>query len=1112
MLVPGNGTGSSIAFDEALDEVNAPPISAFSVTADGEDVEITQVTLFGNLAVLNAFVDAFKAGQAVVVSYTDPTAADDTDAVLQDLAGNDVASFTTGMSGVPAVTNDSTVAPNTAATGAPTITGTAEVGQTLTAVTTGIMDADGLTSVTYTYQWIRVDGTDADISGANSSTYTLVAADLGETIKVRVTFDDDAGNPETLTSAATATVVAATVAATAPTVSAVAVTSSPASGDTYGTGEMIRFTVTFDQDVTVTGTPEFEFCLGSSATMSCSVGTPPPALRSAALSSGSGTTALVFSYTVVAGDMDTDGIWIGNQDRTIKLDAADAIQGTVGGLDAVLTHAEVGGQTGHKVNGAAANTAATGAPTITGTAQVGQTLTAVTTGITDADGLTSPTYTYQWIRVDGGTEADISSANSSTYTLVDADLGKTLTVRVRFDDDGGNPETLTSAATATVTGAVMAVCAVPSLSGRTVIWTGAMTVAVDPTFPGVFGFERERFGSLDDQTFTVGANDYTTQQVSLRGNVLTFATTNSALTAGEQAVLRLHVCAADLDFSAATGPTGDHGDLLFATTGLSWSSGDTITLRLSLPAGPPPRPRPPPAPSNAPPVFPSTSATGSVAEHTAAATNIGAVIPEATDADSGDTLTYSMEGPDAASFNFNASTRQITTKAGVTYDHEAKSSYSVTIKVDDGHGGMDTVAVTITITDVDEPPSAPAAPTVSPTSGSTTSLTVRWTAPPNTGKPAIDHYDLRYRQGTTGNFTTGPQDVAGTRATIGSLTAGTSYQVQVRATNAEGDSGWSSPGTGTPGAGPPPPPPPPTVGTIPDQTLRGGARRPVDVAPYFRGAALTYTAQAADARIVTVEVSGSTVTLTPVDGGRTTVTVTAQGPGGTAAQTFAVDRRVVVAFAAAAYDAREGGPAVAVPVRLDYPAVQGLVMPITGRPEGSTAPGDYTVGGLDGATATAGTGTLTFPAGATEQTLTVTANADADGDDEAVALGFGPLPAGVDGGAPATARVTLTDQGLVPLTVSFAHAAYTVEVPKNPRLANECCYHSVLILFQHLVDTLPDMALVLLLAILRNMHTVYARESWTSAANMTAVPRGAVQAGFDQMADLFAELRNQSSV
>ena len=237
----------------------------------------------------------------------------------------------------------------------------------------------------------------------------------------------------------------------------------------------------------------------------------------------------------------------------------------------------------------AANTPATGAPTITGTAQVGQTLTAVTTGIMDDDGLTSPTYTYQWIRVDAdGTSnpVDITDATDATYTLVDAELGKTLKVRVRFTDDLETTETLTSAAT------VMAVCAVPSLSGRNVVWTGAMTVAADPTFAGVFGFERERFGSLDDQTFTVGANDYTTQQVSLMGNVLTFATTNSALTAGEQAVLRLHVCAADLDFSAAPVPTGHHA-YLFSTPGLSWSSGDTITLRLSLPAGPPPPPPPP---------------------------------------------------------------------------------------------------------------------------------------------------------------------------------------------------------------------------------------------------------------------------------------------------------------------------------------------------------------------------------------------------------------------------------------------------------------------------------------------------------------------------------------
>ena len=74
------------------------------------------------------------------------------------------------------------------------------------------MDADGVISVSYTYQWIRVatDTTETDISLlATASTYTLVAADQGMTIKVRVSFTDDLNNPETLTSAATTAVAAA---------------------------------------------------------------------------------------------------------------------------------------------------------------------------------------------------------------------------------------------------------------------------------------------------------------------------------------------------------------------------------------------------------------------------------------------------------------------------------------------------------------------------------------------------------------------------------------------------------------------------------------------------------------------------------------------------------------------------------------------------------------------------------------------------------------------------------------------------------------------------------------------------------------------------------------
>ena len=180
----------------------------------------------------------------------------------------------------------------------PTISGTAQVGETLTANTSGIADADGISSVQYEYQWLADD---ADISGATNATYTLVAADEGQVIKVRVSFTDDAGNEESLTSAATDAVAAA----------------------------------------------------------------PTP------------------------------------------------------------------------------NTPATGAPTINGTAQVGETLTANTSGIADADGLSNVQYEYQWL----ADAADISGATSATYTLADTDEGKAIKVEVTFTDDAGNGEALTSAAT-----------------------------------------------------------------------------------------------------------------------------------------------------------------------------------------------------------------------------------------------------------------------------------------------------------------------------------------------------------------------------------------------------------------------------------------------------------------------------------------------------------------------------------------------------------------------------------------------------------------------------------------------------------------------------------------
>ena len=92
---------------------------------------------------------------------------------------------------------------NSPATGGPGITGTVRPGERLTATTDGIEDEDGLTGAVFAYQWVRHDlltNTDADIAGATGATYTVTDDDEGKAIKVRVSFTDDAGNGESLTS------------------------------------------------------------------------------------------------------------------------------------------------------------------------------------------------------------------------------------------------------------------------------------------------------------------------------------------------------------------------------------------------------------------------------------------------------------------------------------------------------------------------------------------------------------------------------------------------------------------------------------------------------------------------------------------------------------------------------------------------------------------------------------------------------------------------------------------------------------------------------------------------------------------------------------------------
>ena len=109
-------------------------------------------------------------------------------------------------------TTTTTTTPNSPATGAPTISGAAQVGQTLTADTSGIADADGLGEVTYFFQWLTDGGVlplGISINGATGSSYTVDASDEGSRISVQVAFTDDVGHRELLLSQPTSTVVAA---------------------------------------------------------------------------------------------------------------------------------------------------------------------------------------------------------------------------------------------------------------------------------------------------------------------------------------------------------------------------------------------------------------------------------------------------------------------------------------------------------------------------------------------------------------------------------------------------------------------------------------------------------------------------------------------------------------------------------------------------------------------------------------------------------------------------------------------------------------------------------------------------------------------------------------
>ena len=289
--------------------------------------------------------------------------------------------------------------------------------------------------------------------------------------------------------------------------------------------------------------------------------------------------------------------------------------------------------------------------------------------------------------------------------------------------------------------------------------------------------------------------------------------------------------------------------------------------------------------ANRPPAFSGSTRTFSIAENTGPGVDLGAPVA-ATDRD-GDVLTYTLEGTDADSFDIlsTGTGGQIQTSAAL--NHEEKASYSVTVRVADGRGGTDAVNVRITVTDVNgEAPDPPEVPTVTPVSS--TSLSVSWDEPGNAGPPITD-YDYRYREpGQTWTEVTGTT-IRETTVTIEGLRASTFYDVEVRATNDEGTSGWSNAGTGqtnAPGANNPPVF---SDGASTTRRVSAGAQAgmsiglPVMATDADSGDTLTYTLEGRDAAFFDIgETNGQLLTKSGVTLiAATTYTVTVAADDGT---------------------------------------------------------------------------------------------------------------------------------------------------------------------------------------------------------------------------------------
>ena len=370
---------------------------------------------------------------------------------------------------------------------------------------------------------------------------------------------------------------------------------------------------------------------------------------------------------------------------------------------------------------------------------------------------------------------DTLTNNQLTFTTTNWNTAQTITVTpVKDDNAAGETVTLTH----TVSGGDYAGIAADSVTvsltdsdTRNLVLSEESLAVTEGDATGVSYTVKLATQPSDTVTVTISGHDgadLTLSGTTLTNNQLTFTTTNWGT------AQTVTVKPGDDD------DTDDESETLAHTA----SGGDYVNITKDLPVS---------ITDDGDPqvTFVPDTFTREVNENTGANQNVGNPVTATYTGIC--TLTYALGGADDDSFEIDSSTGQIKTRSGVTYDHEAKSTYTVTVTASDANCGADDATVTINVNDVNEPPSVPLEVVAHAVPRTYDQLFVRWTPPGNAGRPEITGYDIQYDFGDRGNWRNGPQNVDGTSGIVSRLQHGGYYYVQVRAKNDEGSSPWSEP-------------------------------------------------------------------------------------------------------------------------------------------------------------------------------------------------------------------------------------------------------------------------------------------------------------------------------